>query len=85
MTRYTFLANLPTPHNIVGIWLLMEMYRRIGKPTAELTQACFSESGYCIDAPDVIPAGGCFHEQITAKEDIPSQITWSRNEHEPQR
>ena len=79
---------------VLGLLFIMEFHRRIfggrfGRIPAPLKDWAFAEGGYCLDAPDMLPAGGCefFGLDPTGMEDsldefghfgLPQQITVSR-------
>jgi len=65
-------------YNTVGLFVFMELHKRVfgsrfGKMPAALKDDAFGMRGYCIDAPDTLPAGSCISEQITADEWCPTQ------------
>lgn len=77
--------------HFIGVLIFMETHRRLlhgefGSIPRQLREWAFAEGGYCLDAPELLPAGGC--EWIGAgpppegesEEDwgIPSQITVQR-------
>lgn len=80
----------------LGILIFMEAHRRIlggqfGVIPKPIKEWAFAEGGYCIDAPDNLPAGACeFYElDPTDMEDIvdefghyglPTQITVEREQ-----
>jgi hypothetical protein len=93
-----------SPHNpghytaqdprMLGILIFMETHRRIlggqfGAIPRPIKDWAFAEGGYCIDAPDIIPAGGTefFSMDPEGMEDdcdefgnfgLPTQITVER-------
>lgn len=63
--------------------MLFHLYRRIPKPSKALRDALRIDIGYCLDAPEVMPAGGCFgfsDEELEAEYGIaiPEQLTFDR-------
>ena len=64
--------------------LMMEMAQRVQpdrtwwKPeTAELAGEAWRQAGYCLDAPDDIPAGGMYSDEL-AGEALPMPMTAAR-------
>lgn len=78
----------------LGILIFMEVHRRIlhgqfGSIPKPIKEWAFAEGGYCLDAPDMLPAGACefFELDPTGMEDMvdefgyfgqPTQITVPR-------
>lgn len=78
----------------LGILFFMEFHRRIlggqfGRIPTPIKDWAFAEGGYCLDAPDTLPAGGCefFSLDPTGMEDmldefgnlgLPTQLTAPR-------
>jgi hypothetical protein len=48
-------------------------------PPRHLTLAAGMDAGYCIDAPDWIPAGSCYQDDFEG-EIFPSRVTVKREE-----
>ena len=70
--------------NEFGIHLMMEMARRVQpggdwwKPkTAELAREAGQQLAYCLDAPDEIPAGGMYSDEIDG-DPLPMLLTVPR-------
>lgn len=56
-------------HSFVGILIFMEYHRRIlkgefGSIPEAIKIDSFAQGGYCIDAPEIMPAGSCESMQI---------------------
>ena len=54
-------------HHHVGMLVFLELHRRIlggkfGRIPSPLRDDAFSMGGYCLDAPELMPAGGCFYD-----------------------
>lgn len=69
---------------MLSIHLMMEMARRVQpegdwwKPgTAALAGEAGRQAGYCLDAPEDIPAGGMYSDEM-AGEALPMPMTVSR-------
>ena len=67
----------------LGPLLFIEMHKRImgnefGRMPVPIKEDSFSQSGYCIDAPDRMPAGGCYFFDIDDGEGLPCQIEIDR-------
>jgi len=78
----------------LGVLFFMEFHRRIlggrfGRIPTPIKDWAFAEGGYCLDAPDILPAGGCefFDLDPTGMEDhldefghfgLPTQLTVPR-------
>lgn len=76
---------------MVGAQFLCELYMRLrlygggAKPNAHQRKACWLDEGYVIDAPELMPAGGCIsqylHELAEEPEEeryLPMQLTFNR-------
>jgi hypothetical protein len=80
---YNWTAAKVPGMRLVGVMVFMEIHRRIlggqfGKIPAHLKDDAFDQRGYCIDAPDEMPAGGCAWFQCDAEDGLPVQITVER-------
>lgn len=69
-------------HTWLGTQLLIEAHRRGTRKRGELGTH-WLDAGYCLDAPELIPAGGCRGESFedldpTLAEVVPYQITYER-------
>ena len=63
--------------------MLLHLYRHIPKPSKALRDALRIDIGYCLDAPEEMPAGGCWgfsDEELEAEYGfaIPEQLTFRR-------
>ena len=61
-------------NHVIGVHCFVEMHRRIlnnkfGSIPKPLRDDAFSQGGYCLDAPDLMPGGSCFYEEIGPPED----------------
>jgi hypothetical protein len=68
-------------HPSLGPILLCETYKKHGmnKPPRVLIDLAWKDAGYCLDAPDLLPAGGCRSENLDDDMvDVPMQITVER-------
>lgn len=68
-----FVAPNVPPKRIVGLRVFMEFHKRIpskeiGKMPASIKDDAFSMAGYCLDAPDEIPAGSCFADELNPED-----------------
>lgn len=77
----------PVTHQreFIGILVFMELHNRIhkgkfGKVPRALSDDAFKIGGYCIDAPDSLPAGGMVSMQLDETTWCPTQITSEREE-----
>ncbi|HJV72701.1 MAG TPA: hypothetical protein VJ654_00640, partial [Noviherbaspirillum sp.] len=80
---YNWTAPKVPDINFIGMLIFMELHRRIhdsqfGKVPDPLKGDAFGQRGYCIDAPDEMPAGGCCWFQCDAEDGLPVQITIKR-------
>jgi hypothetical protein len=86
--EYTDAAKVP-PMKVTGILTFMEFHRRIfkgafGRLPSSIKVDAFAMSGYCLDAPDCMPAGGCYAFPIDVDGDgsliefVPTQMEVSR-------
>lgn len=90
MSRRHFYQPVRTSHHQwVGLTIFMETHRRVhsgnfGALPKPLTEWAWAEGGYCIDAPQSIPAGGCYFEPVPPPHDdewppgIPAQLEVDR-------
>lgn len=63
------MPELGQHHSAIGLLVFMETHRRIlggkfGRIPKPLSDDAFSMGGYCIDAPDLIPGGGCYYDEF---------------------
>jgi hypothetical protein len=65
--------------------LMLEMARRVcpnqwltGERNKQLARAAWTDAGYCLDAPDELPAGGCHMEWADAENGCAMQMTVER-------
>ena len=72
-------------HHFVGVLMFMETHRRIlngefGTIPAPIKDDAFSMGGYCLDAPETMPAGSMVYERFGPgpEEWMISQSTTSR-------
>lgn len=97
-SRVSYRPSHYTPQDIraLGILFFMEAQYRIlngkfGRIPTPIKDWCLSEGGYCLDAPDSLPAGGCEFYSLdpTGMEDyldefgnfgLPTQLTVMREE-----
>ncbi len=61
-------------HTWVGLQVFIETHRRIlhgafGRIPKALTDDAFSMAGYCLDAPDLLPAGSVVYERTGPEAD----------------
>ena len=71
---------------ISGVFIFMEMMRRLKagiyggeKAPKHLIDACWIDGKYCLDAPDIMPAGGCIWHEIDEEfGGLPEQLTINR-------
>ena len=65
----------------VGLLIQVENFKRQPEPKFCDYTWLWQDGGYCIDAPDLMPAGGCYAELVndptdnTAVEYFPCQLT----------
>lgn len=58
--------------------IMLGLWGRVG--TQDAKELGKLEAGYCIDAPELIPAGGCCNYDIDADDSMPEQMTITRGE-----
>lgn len=71
--------------SFVGVLVFMEFHRRIlggkfGEIPKPISDDAFSMSGYCLDAPELLPAGACRFREVGPEPDdwIVEQATVER-------
>ena len=67
----------------LGVLIFMEYHRRFlkgkfGSLPAAIRASVFVDGGYCIDAPDHLPAGACHYFQCDAETGLPAQLEIDR-------
>lgn len=86
-TRLVYLRAAPPVGDeltsLLGVKLLMEAHRR-KCATKDRTRTHWIDAGYCIDAPNEMPAGGCFgmtfEDLVDDSDVVPCQLTVWREE-----
>lgn len=77
------MAASPVPNSsclyMVGVWLFMEAHRRVfsggfGQLPKPLERDAWDQGGYCLDAPEYLPAGACEYFEVEPGLGLPSQI-----------
>lgn len=65
VSKHAILLPDCSGHGVVGIFVLMETIRRVGNPIPRpLKDDAFNQAGYCLDAPEVLPGGGCYVDRF---------------------
>jgi hypothetical protein len=69
----------------VGILVFTEVHRRIlkgefGRIPKHISDDAFASGGYCLDAPEAIPAGGCEYFRCDEETGLPAQLQISRED-----
>jgi hypothetical protein len=64
----------PMRRTVIGTLIFMEIHRRIlfgqfGKIPKYISDWAFAEGGYCLDAPDHLPAGYCEYYELGPETD----------------
>jgi hypothetical protein len=84
MSEYLWTAS-PVLHtrSHLGILFFIETHRRIlkgefGRIPRHLSDAATAEGGYCVDAPESLPAGACYYHQCDAETGLPAQLELER-------
>jgi hypothetical protein len=74
-------------HHHVGVLVFVELHRRIhkgafGKVPQPIRDDAFGMSCYCLDAPDIMPAGSVFFDRYGPEPDdwLPMVTTVTRGE-----
>lgn len=80
MSDYPMMPPPVYQHQVVGVWCFLELHRRIhgnnfGKVPAPLKEDAFVQRGYCIDAPNEMPGGGCYYDEF-APPDEDGERNW---------
>lgn len=79
---YLWTAMEVNAANPLGVLIFMEFHRRLlpgfGKIPKPIRDDAFAMRGYCIDAPDKLPAGGCEWYEIGEGEGLPMQMEATR-------
>ena len=62
--------RVETHHHWLGLMIFVEAHQRLlrgefGSIPTPLEVWAFAEGGYCIDAPQSLPAGACFYADIS--------------------
>lgn len=83
-------ATMLCARQSIGPLFSVELHYRLfggkfGRISRALSEDAFSMTGYCIDAPDLMPAGGCYYYEFAPPdEDGPcwavSQFTTKRED-----
>ena len=88
--RYTRAAAslerwIETPHcHFIGRYLTPGISREGRKAIRAMIDLARLDGGYCLDAPEIMPAGACFSEHLSEADEpgkecwIPAQITVNR-------
>lgn len=82
--------HMPQRHISLGLWLIYwqrqynpQHYNPMEHPGADaLSKHCHDQACYCLDAPDVMPAGGMQGYDPAQEPRATGQCTWHRNEEE---
>lgn len=86
--RLDTLPNCSAADTGVGVRCFVEMHRRVlggkfGSIPKWISDDAFSMGGYCLDATELIPAGGCYAAEYGGPEDhwvVVDQIVTTRGE-----
>jgi hypothetical protein len=84
MSEYTMTAGrVDHQRCFIGIQFFLEAHRRVlgnnfGSIPEPLKTDAFDQGGYCIDAPESIPAGACEYFWCDADMGLPSQLQIER-------
>jgi len=82
-------AKADNSRQFIGLLIFMEVHRRalggqFGRLPTALKDWAFAEGGYCLDAPETLPAGGCYFAEVEPPDGeegpygISAQITVTR-------
>lgn len=83
-------ATMLCARQFIGVRVFVELHCRIlggkfGSIPRCLSDDAFSMTGYCIDAPELIPAGGCYYDEFAPPDEdgpcwVVSQFTTNRED-----
>ena len=67
---------IENPHcQLAGRYSALALAQRDRKAIRKMIDMAFLDGGYCIDAPNIMPAGGCFSEHLS-EADEPGKECW---------